>query len=522
MKKNLLKTSMISVAAAVVIAMTGCGGGGSSSSSDSSSSSSGSASDGYIQHAKVCVDLNNNGTCDSGEPSTTTDENGYYSLVIPSGTETNKSTPLLVESVTGTTIDKDTGLEFNGTLKAPVEGTANITPLTTLVAVAIEEDPDLNITTAVTKVANSLGLEADDVTSDPVSLKQTKPEVFAKAMTIHRVVLMMTEATNDNNTSKIYNALAKTIKDDIVEKGAGISGLLKKAVSYLPEKAANIAKSDVASATEGLLKKALISQNNGEKVNFSKVAKDTVTTYVKNVADAVKNGVDIDKNLSILVQETVKDTVAKDKVTLKFGKTLRITKGDGTNYDVNLTDTLDTAMFKDDIDMNISDTEKVEDFNITLAGMDVNQSFTDTNASLSINIVDDYNESNKITISVPTVVIKYNDVNETNLTIPKNTTLTFSNSGNVNIVDERAKGDTGNKDLIFEGKEGNLTIDFKRIINNIGLSNDQITNLNKYLDDSRSYTVSVKIDDINNTNLFVPFTEVKGCLLYTSPSPRDS
>ncbi|MBR7552284.1 hypothetical protein KC220_27455, partial [Mycobacterium tuberculosis] len=34
----------------------------------------------YFEHAKVCIDANNNGKCDSGEASTYTDANGAYSL----------------------------------------------------------------------------------------------------------------------------------------------------------------------------------------------------------------------------------------------------------------------------------------------------------------------------------------------------------------------------------------------------------------------------------------------------------
>ena len=94
-----------------------------SSSPASRPTAASSSVDGYISGATVFIDVSGNGQLDTGEPSTTTDEQGIFSLPADvSGT--------LIE-FGGT--DVSTGLEFKGALKASAGATV-ITPLTTLVS----------------------------------------------------------------------------------------------------------------------------------------------------------------------------------------------------------------------------------------------------------------------------------------------------------------------------------------------------------------------------------------------------
>jgi len=67
----------------------------------------GAVADGYLENAKVCLDMNINGKCDTNEPSTRTDANGQYQLTVNSQADADKY-PVLVEVTTDTT-DKDTG-----------------------------------------------------------------------------------------------------------------------------------------------------------------------------------------------------------------------------------------------------------------------------------------------------------------------------------------------------------------------------------------------------------------------------
>ena len=116
--------------------LTACGGGGGDSPAPqppATTSMSGSVADGYLQGAVVCLDMNNNGRCDSGEPSATTNANGAYEIKnVAAGDETKYST--LVE-VPATAIDKDTGAAVGKAffLKSPAGRYAFISPVTTLV-----------------------------------------------------------------------------------------------------------------------------------------------------------------------------------------------------------------------------------------------------------------------------------------------------------------------------------------------------------------------------------------------------
>ena len=134
--KNILKQLVLGVTSAGILALYGCGGGGSSA----TESGGGVVAtvdvpitvvDGPIQNAKVCLDKNNNGVCDTGEPTGSTDSDGKVTLKVDS-TDAGKY-PVI--AVVGTdAIDADTGpVPTPFTMKAPADHTAVITPLTTLV-----------------------------------------------------------------------------------------------------------------------------------------------------------------------------------------------------------------------------------------------------------------------------------------------------------------------------------------------------------------------------------------------------
>jgi hypothetical protein len=109
----------------------------------------GTAIDGYLSGATVFIDVNGNGQLDTGEPSTTTDAQGNFTL--PGGT----SGPLVAFGGT----DISTGLEFKGILKAPAGATV-VTPLTTLVADMVAKTG--SVANAEAAVFKALGLGALD------------------------------------------------------------------------------------------------------------------------------------------------------------------------------------------------------------------------------------------------------------------------------------------------------------------------------------------------------------------------
>lgn len=135
-----VRTCALSVLAAAVLAA--CGGGGGSDPTPpvqppAGVHITGVAADGPLQGATACYDLNDNGACDSGEPSSTTDANGNFSFDVDAAAAGKHR---VVVSVPATAIDKDTGTAVGTafTLQSPATGTTTAhsvfaSPLTTLV-----------------------------------------------------------------------------------------------------------------------------------------------------------------------------------------------------------------------------------------------------------------------------------------------------------------------------------------------------------------------------------------------------
>ena len=166
----MIKTLGISLAVATILGMSGCG---SSSSNDDGSTPppsggdatnnttvSGKVADGYLDKAKVCLDKNENGKCDTDEPNTLS-VNGNYDLNVTTA-DVGKY-PILVE-VTTSTIDLDDGnfITKPYTLTAPKDSTGFISPITTLIKNEIDKNPALTTEDASFIVSNELNITSDN------------------------------------------------------------------------------------------------------------------------------------------------------------------------------------------------------------------------------------------------------------------------------------------------------------------------------------------------------------------------
>ncbi len=158
------KIALSSAVAICFVLLAGCGGGGDSATSVATTSLSGTVADDYIVGATVCLDKNNNGVCDTGEPSGTTGTNGAYTLTnITQGEE--GSYPLLVIVPTGAQ-DCDasatcTTITQGYTMSAPAGKHAFISPLTTLVHHEMLAS-NASVSTAETTVKTDLGIASVD------------------------------------------------------------------------------------------------------------------------------------------------------------------------------------------------------------------------------------------------------------------------------------------------------------------------------------------------------------------------
>lgn len=129
--------------------------------------------DGHISGATVFADANGNGQLDPGEPSTTTDANGYFILSSGAG-------PII-----GTGgVDTSTGLAFKGFLEAHA-GSTVVTPLTTLATIFQSQGASnaeaqvlaafsINPTTDLTNLDPIAAAQAGDTTGSAVYLAGAK------------------------------------------------------------------------------------------------------------------------------------------------------------------------------------------------------------------------------------------------------------------------------------------------------------------------------------------------------------
>ncbi|MDX1695377.1 MAG: hypothetical protein R3208_16565 [Ketobacteraceae bacterium] len=195
----------LSIVGASTLGLTGCGG--SSNDYPEIVSLEGTAIDGYLANAKVCVDSNRNRQCDQGEDFAMTDGNGDFEIETADNTS-----PLVLESTASTVDISDTPPSAVGEglfLTAP-NGSANITPLTTLAQIRSEVTgesyaasqtqviSDLGIT-GVTSLADFDYIEAQS--SDDAATVTNATKAAATAAAVARVIKTNNQALAASTTS---------------------------------------------------------------------------------------------------------------------------------------------------------------------------------------------------------------------------------------------------------------------------------------------------------------------------------
>ena len=351
MEQKVLNKVVLSLGTAVILGLTGC------SNSDNngvvagggilpgtSTTTSGTASDGYIKNAIVCLDMNLNNQCDNNasykEPFTVTDANGSYSLEVSAADKAKAAAnaPLLL--VGGT--DIDTLATLSGTFKAPFDATAatttaQITPLTTLVSAMV--DKNVSVDTAYKQVANALGLSEAEVKSDPVQLAKdtNNTKVIQAAMTIHRVVTTMANSASVDN-SEIYASLVtaiNTVADDNSSASTkSIATIVTTAAdeqnSTLPQKAKDAAK--VADTIETTISNAITTYGSTNIQDAALASDGVVNTIQATVTTALENNTTIDDAFIANVDNNASDTLLNaDPTKIAVENLLKSQLGDDAN-----------------------------------------------------------------------------------------------------------------------------------------------------------------------------------------------
>lgn len=149
----------------IATVMAGCGSNGMSSNS-APAAISGKVADGYLVNATVFMDKNGNYRLDAGEPSTTTDANGAYTLTVDPA-DVGKY-PVVAMATKGVTIDKDSNQPVSSSYvmsipKDAVTGTVStnfISPISTLVREMMETGKYANMQQAMEELRGKLGMPA--------------------------------------------------------------------------------------------------------------------------------------------------------------------------------------------------------------------------------------------------------------------------------------------------------------------------------------------------------------------------
>ncbi|WP_136484891.1 hypothetical protein [Vibrio sp. H11] len=160
-----MKTSVMALGLFSSLTLYGCGSDNDSPAAASSTYSV-KAIDGYLRGALVWLDLDQDFQLDDNEPSATSQSGGVAELDV-SGITNPEDYPVVVQAIRGETVDEDTGNTVSNdfTLSAP-PGTAQVTPLSTLVHIEVTSGSSADVASAQTKIANQLGISEQDTLSD--------------------------------------------------------------------------------------------------------------------------------------------------------------------------------------------------------------------------------------------------------------------------------------------------------------------------------------------------------------------
>lgn len=282
---------------AFIVGLAACGGGGGGSVTPTALS--GKVADGYIQGATVYLDLNNNQTQDSGEPSAVTSAGGSYSLSTTGLTAAQIKAAHLVTVVPSTAKDEDDGGKTIAeagkkafTLMAPAEayvgsdGNATgalISPLTTLVSQKMVSGGGVSLAAAKAAAATSSGLTEAQIMSDVAALDKTD--------TVRRTAQAVAVAIGEMKTSIADGAktasITATDREVLLASLAQIQKVvaeLKKQVDALTDSSSSALVNKI---TDSVKNDATVKPNATTLINEAKVA---TSSEVTDFITAAKSG----------------------------------------------------------------------------------------------------------------------------------------------------------------------------------------------------------------------------------------
>ena len=239
------------------IFLAGCGGGGGGGSSSIAtekppvvieSELAGKVIDGYISGATVCLDLNNNYTCDPDEPSALSGAGGSYTFTyegtIPEGIQILADIPIGA-------VDEDLGVvDKPYSMMAPAANPEVVTPLTTLVSQEIQSSAgQLTPEEAEKSVKIVLGIDesdsllGNDFVANVDADLQEKATFIAEVLAVTKAAITLDPATSELTPADIAKAsmqAANSIATDLIAKGTAIENVAAEVTTEVTGQINNI------------------------------------------------------------------------------------------------------------------------------------------------------------------------------------------------------------------------------------------------------------------------------------------
>lgn len=230
MSRSAIRFALTAISTALLSA---CGGGGGSDSGAATTSLSGTVADGYLKGATVCLDVNTNGLCDSGEPTTTTTDGGKYTLSgVTAGDETKY--PVLV-LVPASAVDSDNPGSTVGKgyfLSSPAGKGGFVSPLTTLIQQKVAAGATLEAAESSVKALLAINDGAVSLFSDYVAAQGSAAQTdatsagrFARAHEAAKVVAASLQAgydtlKSDASAKAVHKVLLAQAEDALTVQAA--------------------------------------------------------------------------------------------------------------------------------------------------------------------------------------------------------------------------------------------------------------------------------------------------------------
>lgn len=208
---------VIPLGIAILGVLAGCDNG--SSPPTEASSYSVTAIDGYLNGARVWLDLNRNFELDDGEPNAVTGEGGVAELDV-TGVDNPEQYPVVVQAIAGQTTDEDQGVVTENYVMSAPAGETAVTPLSTIVHNVLEQNPSLTKSEATQQVATELGIASDDVLGDFIAGGASKAKYAAEQIVSLGVLPqepaeLKQAATSTDSASSKFKIIVAAANEDI-------------------------------------------------------------------------------------------------------------------------------------------------------------------------------------------------------------------------------------------------------------------------------------------------------------------